>query len=74
MTKTADLVDMSITGTMGSAGCVYQLINDDKYDVDYGAWLEPVRVRNIPRDEAVALGELLLAESDGFIKYNIEEK
>lgn len=74
MIDTADPVTLTITGTMGSAGCIYQLINDDKYDVDYGAWLEPVTVRNIPRNEAVALGELLLTESDGLIKYNIEEK
>lgn len=74
MTKTADHVTLIITGTMGSAGCVHQLINNDKYDIDYGGWMQPVTVRNIPRDEAVALGELLFAESDGFIKYNIVEK
>lgn len=66
-------VTMYITGTMGSASCVYRLVNTDDYDIRYGGWLEPIEIRDIPRDEAVALGELLLAESDGYIKYKILE-
>ena len=67
------MVTMTITGTMGSAGAVYSLIDNDGYDINYGSWLEPVTVRNIPLEEAEALKDILFTESEGHIKSVIEE-